>query len=210
MSLTSRLRHPATMAVLLALAVLAVYAPALRFDFTNYDDPYYVTENPRVANGLNADGIRWAFANAHTGNWHPITWLSHQADASLFALRPAGHHATSILIHALNTILVFLLFRDLTGAFWRSAMLAALFGLHPLRVESVAWVSERKDVLSAFFGLLSIWAYGAYARRIEAEAHIPPNGLQETPSLGLTSPAGLVLSILFFALGLMSKAMLVT
>jgi hypothetical protein len=145
--------------VLLALMTIALYCPALRDDFVNYDDYDYVTSNVQVQNGLTLEGIKWAFSNPVSANWHPLTMLSHMLDCQLFGLEPWGHHLTSILLHALNTGLVFLLLRRMTGAFWRSVMVAALFGVHPLHVESVAWVAERKDVLSTFFGLLALWTY---------------------------------------------------
>jgi len=150
--------------VLLALSVFAVYLPVTQCDFVNYDDNEYVTNNPKVSAGLTWDGIKWAFTHSHSANWHPLTWLSHMLDCQLYGLHPAGHHLTSLLFHTANTVLLFLFLRYLTGAFWRSAAVAAFFGLHPLHVESVAWVSERKDVLSAFFGILCLWAYARYAR----------------------------------------------
>ncbi len=147
------------LAVMLALATVALYWPVLRCDFINLDDPDYVTENVHVQNGLTAQSIQWAFLNPVSGNWHPVTMLSHMLDCQLFGWKPWGHHLTNLLLHALNTALVFLLLRSLTGAVWRSLLLAALFGFHPLHVESVAWISERKDVLSTFFGLLCLMAY---------------------------------------------------
>jgi tetratricopeptide (TPR) repeat protein len=149
-----------------SLAVLAfvVFIPALDAKFVNFDDKDYVEENPGVTDGLSSTSIEWAFTTFHNANWHPLTWLSLQLDASLFGRGPQGFHRTNVLIHAVNTALLFLALRAFTGAVWRSAAVALLFGIHPLRVESVAWISERKDVLSAFFGLLALWAYAAYAR----------------------------------------------
>ena len=144
------------MAALLVLVTIALYWPATRYDFVNYDDDLYVTSNVHVQSGLTWESLKWAFFNRVACNWHPLTVLSHMLDCQLFGLKPWGHHLTSVLLHALNTVLVFLLLRGLTGALWRSVLVAALFGLHPLHVESVAWVAERKDVLSAFFGLLSL------------------------------------------------------
>ena len=144
------------MAALLVLLTVATYWPVMSHDFVNYDDNVYVTANVHVQNGLTLENIKWAGFNPVGGNWHPLTVWSHMADCQLFGLKSWGHHLTSVLLHALNTVLVFLFLRRLTGAFWRSALVAALFGLHPLHVESVAWVAERKDVLSTCFGLLSL------------------------------------------------------
>src|SRR5882724_3488359 len=133
---------------LLALCVAAIYLPAVFLDFTNYDDPYYVTENPHVRAGISWSTFGWALTHTCAGNWHPLTLMSHALDCQIYGLNPAGHHLTSVIFHAANTIILFLLLRALTGASWRSAVVAVLFALHPLRVESVAWISERKDVLS--------------------------------------------------------------
>jgi tetratricopeptide (TPR) repeat protein len=183
-------------AVLLALVAVALYWPATRHDFVNIDDPEYVTANVHVQSGLNSESIQWAFLNIVSANWHPVTMLSHELDCQLFGTKPWGHHLTSLLLHALNTALVFLLLRNLTGALWRSALVALLFGVHPLHVESVAWVAERKDVLSTFFGLLSLICYARYARAeiVNRKSQI----------------VNYSLALLFFALGLMSKPMLVT
>ena len=145
--------------LLLALVTAAVYWPVAKHGFINFDDPDYVSANPRVQAGLTAESVKWAFTSFYASNWHPLTWLSHMLDCQLYGLKPAGHHLTSLLFHVLNTLLLFGLLKRLTGALWRSALVAALFALHPLHVESVAWVSERKDVLSAFFFLLTLWAY---------------------------------------------------
>ena len=130
--------------LVLALAVWAVYLPVIWFDFTNYDDPDYVLENLPVLNGLTWEGVRWAFTHFHSGNWHPLTWLSHMLDCQVYEVMPTGHHVTNVIFHTLNTLLLFGLLRFLTGAPWRSAAVAALFAVHPLHVESVAWISERK------------------------------------------------------------------
>jgi tetratricopeptide (TPR) repeat protein len=151
--------------VFLALAVLAVFSPVLRNGFVGYDDPDYVTSNPRVNTGLTMENARWALTAAHAGNWHPLTWFSHQLDCSLFGLDPAGHHFTSLLLHALNTALLFLWLAGATGRRGRSAFVALAFGLHPLHVESVAWVAERKDVLSTLFLMLALLAYSAYVKQ---------------------------------------------
>jgi hypothetical protein len=192
--------RPAVLCVLLSLVTLAAYWPTLRHDFVNYDDPDYFTSNPRVLGGLSLSGIRWAFTTGHAGNWHPVTWLSLMLDASLFGTGPAGPHFTNLALHCANAALLFLLLRGFTGSNWRSLFAAGLFALHPLHVESVAWVSERKDVLSGLFFMLTLWAYGNYARRITVENRPPPR----RASLAYLLPLAL------FALGLMSKPMLVT
>ena len=178
------------LAALLAAAVLALFWGALSCDFVNYDDPAYVTSNAQVERGLSWAGVNWALGTDAASNWHPLTWLSHMADVSVWGLKPRGHHLTSVLLHAANAVLLFLLLTYLTGAMGRSALVAALFALHPLRVESVVWISERKDVLSTFFWILTVWLYAGYAKR--------------------RSGAFYVLSLACFGLGLMSKPMLVT
>jgi len=176
--------------LLLVAAVLLVYRSVLDADFVNYDDQAYVTENRHVTVGLVAPSVAWAFTAFEAGNWHPLTWLSHMADCQAFALRPRGHHATSLALHALASLLVFLVMRRLTGGTWRSALVAGLFALHPLNVESVAWVSERKNVLSTVFWLLTLGAYAGYARR--------------------PAPGRYLLVALFLSLGLLAKPMVVT
>ena len=182
--------------VALALITLGLYAPVLGHGFIDYDDDLYVTANPMVLQGLNWHGLVWALTTGQSPYWHPLTWLSHMVDCSLFGVDPAGHHAVSALLHAANTILLFLVLRRMTGTVWRSAIAAALFGWHPLRVESVAWVAERKDVLSTFFFLWTIWAYVRYVEESEAQ------NSKFKIFYGL--------SLLFFAGGLMSKPMVVT
>lgn len=150
---------------LLTAAVLAAFWPALGNDFVNFDDPKYVTENQPVQHGFDAASLRWAWTTDHLATWHPVTWMSHMLDWQLFGPAPAGHHATSVLLHTVNTLLLFLLLERTTGAVWRSALVAALFGVHPLRVESVAWVAERKDVLSTLFWFLTMLAYVGWVRR---------------------------------------------
>ena len=208
--------------LLLALATAAVYWPVSRMGFINFDDPDYVSGNPRVQAGLTAETVRWAFTSGYASNWHPVTWLSHLLDCQLYHLKPAGHHVTNLLFHVVNTLLLFGLLRRLTGAFWRCALVAALFALHPLHVESVAWISERKDVLSAFFFMLTLWAYTCYAeaRRPSVEDRIgehPTSNIQHPTSNAQPpaptthhAPRFYLLSLLCFALGLMSKPMLVT
>ena len=151
-----------------ALATFALFLPTTRNDFVNYDDPDYVTSNPHVSSGLAWPNVTWAFRTSHASNWHPLTWLSHMLDCQLFGQQPWGHHLVNVLFHTANAVLLFLLLRRMTGALGRSAMVAALFALHPLHVESVAWISERKDVLSTLFFLLTIWAYVRYVDKAES------------------------------------------
>ena len=181
---------------LLFLLVAGVFLPAVTHDFITYDDPVYVTGNAHVTGGLTWANVRWAFHSTEASNWHPLTWLSHMADCQLFGLSPWGHHLTSVLLHAANCVLLFAALGRMTGAPWRSLFVAALFGLHPLHVESVAWVSERKDVLSAAFWMLTLWAW---ARRVEL-----------TRARCGGAPAFYGLALVCFALGLMCKPMLVT
>lgn len=149
----------------LLAGVATLYAPALGFEFLAYDDTVYVSQNPHLAGGFSAEAVRWAFTNAHAGNWHPLTWLSHGLDVEWFGLAPAGHHATNVALHALNVGLLFGVLHALTGQRGRSFAVAALFALHPLQLESVAWVAERKNLLSTSFGLLAIGAHARWARR---------------------------------------------
>jgi tetratricopeptide (TPR) repeat protein len=182
--------------LLLAVAVSAAYWPALDCDFVQLDDSDYVTSNQNIQNGLDWPVVVWAFRTGYAANWHPVTWLSHALDVQLFGLNPGGHHATSIAFHLANSILLFLLLKRMTGAHWRSAAVAGLFAVHPLHVESVAWVAERKDVLSTFFWLLTVAAYARYAQRGKG------GGANAKMFYGL--------ALLCFALGLMSKPMVVT
>ena len=222
--LRSRAVIPALASLALVVATLAVYWPVFQADFVNYDDPEYVTDNPMVQQGLTAEMVRWALTTSHFSYWHPLTWLSHALDCQLFGLHPAGHHAVSLLFHLANTVLLLALLRRMTGYLWRSAFVAALFALHPLHVESVAWVCERKDVLSTFFGLLSLGAYASYAQA-QPQLQNPGRGTQPhevsrpasrgsrvTPSSMLRLPPAFfyTLALFFFAFGLMSKPMLVT
>ncbi|MCX7722284.1 MAG: tetratricopeptide repeat protein [Verrucomicrobiae bacterium] len=193
---TARDRRFQLIAVVLCVVTLAVYLPVVRHDFVNYDDPVYVTENAYVQAGLTLDSIAWAFSTGRSGNWHPITWLSLMLDSELYGTWPGGFHSTNLLLHTANTLLLFWLLHRLTGALWRSAFVAALFALHPLHVESVAWVAERKDVLSTFFGLLALMAYAQYART--------------SPNESAARRKRYFTTLALFALGLMSKAMLVT
>lgn len=185
-----RYRNEIGIALVLAAATLAAYAPAIRADFINVDDPEYVSANRHVQAGWTAESLRWAWTTFHAGYWQPITWMSLQLDAQLFGLSPRAFHLSNLFWHVASVLLIFGLFRRLTGAMWRSAALAALFALHPMHVESVAWVTERKDVLSTFFGLLSLAAYAAYVKR---------------PGIGRY-----LLVLIALSLGLMAKPMLVT
>jgi tetratricopeptide (TPR) repeat protein len=181
--------------LVLAAAIVAVFQPLCRNDFIIFDDPQYITENPHVLSGLRWANVVWAFTSSYASNWHPLTWLSHMVDVQLFGLQPGRHHLVSLLFHAANSLLLFLVLKSMTGALWRSAFVAALFALHPLHVESVAWAAERKDVLSTFFFMLTLWAYARYAR---------------CPTLSALRSSSYALALVFFALGLMSKPMLVS
>ena len=138
---------------------------AATFEFVNIDDSEYVVDNPGLRLGVGFDAVRWAFSNVQSSNWHPLTWLSHMLDVELYGLSPAGHHATNLILHALSSALLFFALRSLTDATWRSAAAAALWAWHPLRVESVAWISERKDVLSGLFAMLTLWCYARWVQR---------------------------------------------
>jgi Flp pilus assembly protein TadD len=183
-------RTIAAVAILLVVLAIAPYLQTLRYDFVEYDDPLYVIQNPHVEHGLNRTSIEWAFTTFRTGNWHPVTWLSHLLDANLWGANAGGHHLTNVLLHGGNALLLFFILLQMTGRLWRCALVSALFAIHPLHVESVAWISERKDVLSTFFGLLALWAYVGYAR----------NG----------SIPKYLLVVVLFTLSLMAKPMLVT
>src|SRR5213079_3084276 len=190
------MRPERRVAVLLAVATLAVYAQVAGHGFVSYDDPDYVSGNPYARAGLTRAGLSWALTTGHASNWHPLTWLSHMLDCQLFGLRAGAHHLVSVGFHVANTLLLFLLLRRMTRALWRSALVAALFALHPLHVESVAWVSERKDVLSAFFWFLTFWFYTQYVEATKVQNSRPK--------------AAYVLALFSFALGLLSKPMTVT
>lgn len=180
------------------LVTFFLYAPVRGYDFVNYDDPDYVTANPMVQGGVTQAGLHWAFTQSYAFNWHPLTWISHMLDCQWFGLDAGRHHLTSLAFHVANTGLLFWLVWLWTGAYWRSALVAAVFAWHPFHVESVAWVCERKDVLSAFFGLLTLLAYTAYARRFRARGF-------KAAAFGWYA-----LALLLLAAGLMSKPMLVT
>ena len=195
----------------LALVTTALYWPVTHHNFVNFDDDDYITNNSHVQAGLTWAGVIWAFQSGAAANWHPLTWLSHMLDCQLYGLNPGGHHSTNLLFHVANTLLLFLLLRQLTGALWRSAFVAALFAWHPLHVESVAWAAERKDVLSAFFWMLALMAYTRYAQkrsRVEGRGSRENSAVPALDSRLWTLDYGLAL--LFFACGLMSKPMVVT
>jgi tetratricopeptide (TPR) repeat protein len=188
----------------LAAATVAVYAPVRHFQFTSYDDGDYVYENPQVQSGLTLRGLVWAFTTSHASNWHPLTWLSHMLDCQLFGLNAGPHHLVNVLFHVASVLLLFHVLNRMTAAPWRSAFVAALFALHPLHVESVAWVAERKDVLSAFFWMLTMWAYVRYVETFNTQRFQPER------FWGKLANVFYGLALLFFALGLMAKPMLVT
>src|SRR5256885_1766215 len=186
---------PQTAVIVAICAVLVgitwlVLAQAVRHQFVTYDDPQYVYANPDVSAGVSLPRISWAFTHTIAGNWHPLTTISHMLDCQLYGLKPAGHHFTNVLLHTIAVVLLFLVLQQMTGSLWRRAFVATVFAIHPLHVESVAWVSERKDVLSAVFFMLTLAAYARYVR---------------APSV-----ASYLLVFLLFALGLISKPMLVT
>jgi len=198
---------PRLIALLLALVTLLVYLPTAHDGFVNYDDNDYVTDNPAVRAGLTWSGLQWAFRTGHAGNWHPLTWLSHMLDCELFGLNPGAHHFVNVLFHVVNVVSLFALLWRWTAALWPSAVVAALFAWHPLRVESVAWISERKDVLSTFFGLLTLLAYARWVTGDEGSlTRMDPSSSPVTRHASRFYG----LALLFFALGLMAKPMLVT
>jgi tetratricopeptide (TPR) repeat protein len=176
--------------LLLTVAVLISYNPVTNNGFLRYDDDRYIADNLHVRAGVTWTTVKWAFTTYEVANWHPLTWLSHALDCELFGLKPAGHHYMNVLLHAVNAVLLFLLLQSATGFRWRSLMVAALFALHPINVESVAWIAERKNVLSMMFFLLALYAYGWYARR---------------PGLGRYATVAVC-----FALALLSKPQVIT
>jgi Tfp pilus assembly protein PilF len=183
-------KRSAVLCLLLALLTLTFYNPIVHNGFVNYDDNGYITDNPHVRAGLTWDTVKWAFTSFDDSNWHPVTWLSHALDYQLFKLNPVGHHYVTVLLHAGNAILLFLLLESATGFAWPSFMVAALFALHPVNVESVAWAAERKNVLSLLFLLLTMRAYGWYVRRVSVRRYAVVAAL--------------------FALGLMAKPEIIT
>ena len=176
--------------VLLAAAIFATFRGVQDYEFVNFDDGKYVTENDHVQHRLTREGIVWAFTTMHFAQWHPVTWLSHMLDCQIYGLNPAGHHVSNLLLHAANTLLLFLMLQGMTGQIWPSALVAVLFGLHPLHVEPVAWVSGRKDLLSAFFWMLTLGFYLHYVRKPGISRYLPV--------------------LIAFVLGIMAKQMIVT
>ena len=159
-------------ALLLFVGTLALYYPALQNGFVNYDDPDYVTSNLQVQQGLTSHNLKWAFTSTAEANWHPLTWISHMLDVQWFGMKPVGHHAQSVFWHAIDVVLLFFLLAVATGFVGRSALVAGLFAVHPLNVESVAWIAERKTVLCTFFLLLALAAYGWYVKRPEVRRYL--------------------------------------
>src|SRR5215831_9803638 len=176
--------------LVLVAVTWAVFGQTLTHDFVNFDDHVYVYENPLVIRGLSTEGLIGAFTHTHARNWHPLTTLSHMLDCQLYGLNASGNHLTNVILHTISVLLLFLVLKQMTDALWQSAFVAALFAIHPLHVESVAWIAERKDVLSAVFFMLTLAAYTWYTRA--------------------PSPIRYLLVVLLFAFGLMSKPMLVT
>jgi Tfp pilus assembly protein PilF len=200
--------HPIWLCLLLVAVTLAIYWPVVRCDFVDYDDPDYFSANTHVLAGLTASNVVWAFCTGHTGNWHPLTWLSLMLDGEWFGPGPAGPHFTNLSFHLANTVLLFLLFRRLTAANWRSALVAALFALHPLHVESVAWISERKDVLCTGFGLLALLCYAKAVP--SAKCQVPRTDEQIMSRVACHVSCFYWLALFCFVLALMSKPMAVT
>ncbi len=190
MPLYVRTHREFLISLLLMTAILAVFWQVGGHDFIMFDDPDYITQSPHVRTGLSLQNLYWAFTATHAYNWHPLTWISHMADCQLFGLNAGRHHLVNVFFHIANTILLFLILNRMTRALWQSAFVAALFALHPLHVESVAWAAERKDVLSTLFWMLTMGAYAFYVEQPSTRRYLP--------------------TLLFFALGLMAKPMLVT
>jgi tetratricopeptide (TPR) repeat protein len=203
--------RPRLIALLLALITLVLYLPVTRHDFIHYDDDDYIINNRVVQNGLTLAGVKWALTTGYASNWHPVTWLSHMTDCELFGLNAGAHHFVNVLFHSANAALLFLLLLRLTQKSWPSALVAALFAWHPLHVESVAWVSERKDVLSTFFALLTLLSYVRYAQKKSSVERRASSASTTSPALDARrSTLDYSFALIFFALGLMSKPMLVT
>jgi tetratricopeptide (TPR) repeat protein len=190
MDKNSKIRPEILICLFLVIATLAVYWQLRNYEFVGFDDDVFIIQNSKVQNGLSLESIRWAFSYDNMTYWHPLTWLSYMLDIQFYGMNPGGHHMTNVLLHIVNAILLFIIFNKMSGALWRSAVVAALFALHPLNVESVAWVVERKNVLSTLFWMLTLLTYNYYAER--------PKFYRYVLTLGM------------FVLGLMAKPMLVT
>lgn len=186
----NRYRFEFVVCLILALAVAAIYGQTMNHEFINFDDDVYIYENPYIKDGLTKKNIKWAFTDAYGGNWHPLTWISHMIDIQVFGKNPGAHHLVNACLHLVNGCLLFFILRRATGCLWKSAFVAAFFVVHPLRVESVAWAAERKDVLSAFFGFLTIFVYLLYVEKPRLTRYL--------------------CVVFLFALGLLAKPMLVT
>ncbi len=211
LALTKALSGPRLTGLLLALVTLVIYLPVRQHGFCVYDDGDYVTQNHIVQNGLTWSGVKWAFTTWFASNWHPLTWLSHMLDCELFGLDPGAHHLVNVLFHAANAVLLFALLLRLTGANWAAAMVAALFAWHPLRVESVAWIAERKDVLCTLFELLALLAYAKYVQKGESRKQkAETGGCFPSSILHPLSSSAYCLSLSCFALSLLAKPMPVT
>ena len=173
----------------LIFSTLAVYIQVANHKFVDFDDNLYIIDNRHIQVGFSSDSITWAFTSTKASNWHPLTWLSHMLDFQLYGLNPSGHHLTNLFLHIVNTLLLFMVLKRMTNALWCSAFVASLFALHPLHVESVAWAAERKDVLSTFFWMLTLWFYASYSEKPTLQKYF--------------------MALLAFVLGLMAKPMLV-
>jgi hypothetical protein len=187
---SSKKRHLGLICMGLVIVIFAVYMQTANHQFLTLDDNDYVTNNPHVTSGITGENIIWAFTSVDEANWHPVTWLSHMADVQFYGMNPQGHHLTNVVIHTVSSLLLLFFLLRVTGSLWQSSFVAVLFAIHPLHVESVAWVAERKDVLSAFFWFLTLFVYSEYVAKLK--------------------PTLYILSLFSFVLGLMSKPMLVT
>jgi hypothetical protein len=196
LKLFPRLRMDLVVCLVLAVVTFSIYWQVTDYSLVNYDDDYYITDNLRVQKGISIESLKWSFTTTYYYNWHPLTWISFLIDIQLFGLDPGAFHRTNVFFHIANTLILFLVLRTMTGKLWQSAFVAALFALHPLHVESVAWVSERKDVLSTFFWLLTMLSYAWY---VKCPYYQENSGIFRY-----------LLVMVCFLLGLMAKPMLVT
>jgi Tfp pilus assembly protein PilF len=183
-------RYDLLVMLVFVIATAVIYWQVKDHEFVYFDDNEYITENRHIQTGLTSGNVAWALTTFHAGNWHPLTWVSHMLDCQLFGMKPGLHHLVNLFFHMANTLLLFFILHRMTNGLWQSAFVAAVFAFHPLHVESVAWVAERKDLLSTFFWMLTMWAYVSYVRKRELKRYL--------------------LALFFFALGLMAKPMLVT